>query len=107
MNNNSGDEHLVHMASAGRPMPDGARAEAGGWSRIHFIVDDLPGEVARLRAAGAQFRNDIVIGPGGSQILLRDPSGTWWSCFSRFGTHSATLPNRCGLSIRPENPSSM
>ena len=62
-------------SSAGRPMPDGARAKAGGWSRIHFIVDDLPGEVERLRAAGAQFRNDIVIGPGGSQILLRDPSG--------------------------------
>jgi catechol 2,3-dioxygenase-like lactoylglutathione lyase family enzyme len=56
-------------------MPDGARPEAGGWNRVHFIVDDLPGEVARLRAAGAQFRNNIVAGPGGSQILLRDPSG--------------------------------
>jgi catechol 2,3-dioxygenase-like lactoylglutathione lyase family enzyme len=46
-----------------------------GWNRVHLIVDDLPGEVARLRAAGVQFRNDIVTGPGGSQILLRDPSG--------------------------------
>jgi catechol 2,3-dioxygenase-like lactoylglutathione lyase family enzyme len=62
-------------SSAGRPMPDGARPEAGGWNRVHLIVDDLPGEVARLRAAGVQFRNDIVTGPGGSQILLRDPSG--------------------------------
>jgi catechol 2,3-dioxygenase-like lactoylglutathione lyase family enzyme len=62
-------------SSAGRPMPDGARPEPGGWSRIHLIVDDLPGEVARLRAAGVKFRNEIVTGPGGSQILLTDPSG--------------------------------
>ena len=62
-------------SSAGRPMPDGARPEAGGWNRVHLIVDDLSSEVARLRAAGAQFRNDIVTGPGGSQILLKDPSG--------------------------------
>ena len=56
-------------------MPDGARPEAGGWNRVHLIVDDLPGEVARLRAAGAQFRSDIVTGPGGSRVHLRDPSG--------------------------------
>jgi predicted enzyme related to lactoylglutathione lyase len=56
-------------------MPDGARPQAGGWNRIHLIVDDLPVEVARLRNAGVQFRNDIVTGPGGSQILLKDPSG--------------------------------
>ena len=62
-------------SSAGRSMPDGARPEPGGWNRVHLIVGDLPGEVARLRAAGAEFRNDIVTGPGGSQILLRDPSG--------------------------------
>ena len=62
-------------SSAGRPMADGARPEAGGWNRIHLVVDDLPGEVARLRAAGAQFRNEIVTGPGGSQVLLKDPSG--------------------------------
>ena len=62
-------------SSAGRPMPDGARPEASGWNRIHLIVDDLPDEVVRLRTAGAQFRNDIVTGPGGSQILLKDPSG--------------------------------
>jgi catechol 2,3-dioxygenase-like lactoylglutathione lyase family enzyme len=62
-------------SSAGRPMPDGERPGAGGWNRIHLIVNDLPAEVARLRAAGVQFRNEIVTGPGGSQILLRDPAG--------------------------------
>jgi|SRR5262245_43927813 len=62
-------------SSAGRPMPDGSKPGPGGWNRIHLIVQDLPAEVARLRAAGVQFRNDIVKGPGGSQILLVDPSG--------------------------------
>jgi catechol 2,3-dioxygenase-like lactoylglutathione lyase family enzyme len=62
-------------SSAGRPMPDGAKPGPGGWNRIHFIVDDLDAEVARLRDAGARFRNDIIEGPGGKQILLQDPSG--------------------------------
>jgi catechol 2,3-dioxygenase-like lactoylglutathione lyase family enzyme len=62
-------------SSAGRLMPDGRRPAAGGWNRIHLIVDDLASEVDRLRAAGVHFRNDIVTGPGGSQILLDDPSG--------------------------------
>ena len=62
-------------SSAGRPMPDGERPGPGGWNRIHLIVDDLAAEVARLRAAGLKFRNDVVTGPGGSQILLMDPSG--------------------------------
>ena len=62
-------------SSAGRPMPDGARPGPGGWNRIHFIVEDLGAEVARLRHAGARFRNDVVEGPGGKQILLQDPSG--------------------------------
>ena len=62
-------------SSAGRAMPDGERPGPGGWNRIHLIVDDLPAEVERLRAAGVRFRNDIVTGPGGSQILLQDPSG--------------------------------
>jgi catechol 2,3-dioxygenase-like lactoylglutathione lyase family enzyme len=63
-------------SSAGRPMPDGRVPEPGGWNRIHFIVDDITAEVDRLRAAGVRFRNDIVTGPGGRQILLDDPSGT-------------------------------
>ena len=62
-------------SSAGRPMPDGAKPGPGGWNRIHFIVDDLEAEVAGLRDAGARFRNDIIEGPGGKQILLQDPSG--------------------------------
>ena len=62
-------------SSAGRPMPDGEQPRPGGWNRIHLIVDDLTAEAARLRAAGVRFRNDIVTGPGGSQILLVDPSG--------------------------------
>jgi catechol 2,3-dioxygenase-like lactoylglutathione lyase family enzyme len=73
-----GDLRLLLSApssSAGRPMPDGRRPAPGGWNRIHLIVDNLASEVERLRAAGVQFRNDIVTGPGGSQILLDDPSG--------------------------------
>jgi catechol 2,3-dioxygenase-like lactoylglutathione lyase family enzyme len=62
-------------SSAGRPMPDGTKPGPGGWNRIHLIVDNLDDEVSRLRDAGARFRNDIVEGPGGKQILLEDPSG--------------------------------
>ena len=62
-------------SSAGRPMADGTKPGPGGWNRIHFLVDDLDAEVARLRDAGARFRNDIIEGPGGKQILLQDPSG--------------------------------
>jgi predicted enzyme related to lactoylglutathione lyase len=62
-------------SSAGRPMPDGRTPEPGGWNRIHFVVDDITAEVDRLRTAGVRFRNDIVTGPGGRQILLDDPSG--------------------------------
>jgi catechol 2,3-dioxygenase-like lactoylglutathione lyase family enzyme len=63
------------MSSAGRLMPDGAVPGPGGWNRIHLIVDDLPAEVDRLRSAGVSFRNDIVSGPGGQQILINDPAG--------------------------------
>ncbi len=62
-------------SSAGRPMPDGRRPSPGGWNRIELVVDDLEAEVQQLRAAGLTFRNDIVVGPGGSQILLEDPAG--------------------------------
>ncbi len=62
-------------SSAGRPMPDGRTPAPGGWNRIHLIVDDVAAEVERLRAAGLPFRNDIVTGPGGQQILLDDPFG--------------------------------
>lgn len=62
-------------SSARRPMPDGEAPVPGGWNRIHLIVGDLEAEVARLRAEGVRFRNEILKGPGGSQVLLVDPSG--------------------------------
>ena len=77
-------------SSAGRPMPDGRQPGPGGWNRIHLIVDDLPAEVERLRAAGLTFRNDIVKGPGGSQILVDDPSRNPVELFEPSGS----WPNR-------------
>jgi catechol 2,3-dioxygenase-like lactoylglutathione lyase family enzyme len=68
-------------SSAGRPMADGTRPGPGGWNRIHFIVDGIDADVARLRGAGATFRNDVVHGPGGKQILLQDPSGNFIELF--------------------------
>lgn len=62
-------------SSAGRPMPDGRKPGPGGWNRIHLIVPDISNEVARLRAEGVIFRNEIVTGPGGKQILIEDPAG--------------------------------
>jgi catechol 2,3-dioxygenase-like lactoylglutathione lyase family enzyme len=62
-------------SSAGRAMPDGRQPGPGGWNRIHLLVDDITADVARLRAAGVTFRNDVVTGPGGKQILFDDPSG--------------------------------
>jgi predicted enzyme related to lactoylglutathione lyase len=56
-------------------MPDGGKPGPGGWNRFELVVSDLAAEVERLRARGVKFRNDVVIGPGGSQILLEDPSG--------------------------------
>jgi predicted enzyme related to lactoylglutathione lyase len=68
-------------SSAGRPMADGERPKPGSWNRIHLIVEDLAAEIARLSAAGAQLRNEMVTGPGGSQILLIDPSGNFVELF--------------------------
>jgi len=73
-------------SSAGRPMPDGGQPQPGGWNRIHFVVDDLSSEVERLRRSGVHFRNDIVTGPGGSQILLEDPAGNPVELFQPAGT---------------------
>jgi len=73
-------------SSAGRPMPDGEKPGPGGWNRIHFIVDDVEAEVSRLRDAGARFRNDIIEGPGGKQILLLDPSGNVVELFQPAGS---------------------
>jgi catechol 2,3-dioxygenase-like lactoylglutathione lyase family enzyme len=68
-------------SSAGRPMPDGTKPGPGGWNRIHLVVDDVDAEVARLRELGAQFRNNVVEGPGGKQILVLDPSGNFVELF--------------------------
>ncbi|HZB29523.1 MAG TPA: VOC family protein [Streptosporangiaceae bacterium] len=73
-------------SSAGRPMPDGRRPEPGGWNRIHLIVPDITEEVARLRADGVPFRNDIVTGPGGKQILVEDPAGNVVELFEPAGS---------------------
>jgi catechol 2,3-dioxygenase-like lactoylglutathione lyase family enzyme len=72
-------------SSAGRPMPDGAVPGPGGWNRIHLIVTDIAGEVERLRSVGLTFRNDIVTGPGGQQILIEDPSGNLVELFQPAG----------------------
>jgi catechol 2,3-dioxygenase-like lactoylglutathione lyase family enzyme len=62
-------------SSAGREMTDGENPKPGGWNRIHLIVNDIAAEVARLKAEGVRFRNKVITGPGGSQVLLIDPSG--------------------------------
>ncbi|GAB2962214.1 VOC family protein [Amycolatopsis acidiphila] len=62
-------------SSAGRRMPDGTKPGPGGWNRIHLIVDDIEAEVTRLHSGGAEFRSDIISGPGGRQVVLDDPAG--------------------------------
>ena len=68
-------------SSAGRAMPDGTLPVSGGWNRFQIIVTDINAEVARLKAQGLHFRNEILKGPGGSQILLLDPSGNFIEIF--------------------------
>jgi catechol 2,3-dioxygenase-like lactoylglutathione lyase family enzyme len=63
------------MASAAKPMPDGRTPEPGGWNRIVLEVQELSAIVTQMREAGVRFRNEIVEGPGGRQILCEDPSG--------------------------------
>lgn len=72
-------------SSAGRPMPDGAEPGPGGWNRIHLITSDIESEVSRLKAEGVPFRNDVVKGPGGSQILVQDPAGNFIELFEPAG----------------------
>jgi catechol 2,3-dioxygenase-like lactoylglutathione lyase family enzyme len=62
-------------SSAARAMPDGRKPEPGGWNRLVLEVDDLEARVAALKSAGVSFRNEVVTGPGGRQILLEDPDG--------------------------------
>jgi catechol 2,3-dioxygenase-like lactoylglutathione lyase family enzyme len=72
-------------SSAGRAMSDGTRPQPGGWNRIHLITDELDGEVTRLKAEGVRFRNDVVSGPGGRQILAQDPAGNLIELFQPAG----------------------
>jgi catechol 2,3-dioxygenase-like lactoylglutathione lyase family enzyme len=73
------------QSSAGRPMPDGEVPGPGGWNRIHLIVPDIAAEVARLKGEGCEFRNEVLTGPGGSQVLLLDPSGNVIELFQPAG----------------------
>ncbi|MCB0998224.1 MAG: VOC family protein [Acidimicrobiales bacterium] len=72
-------------SSAARPMSDGEQPGPGGWNRIHLIVDDLDAQVERLTAAGVRFRNEVISGPGGSQVLAIDPSGNFVELFQPAG----------------------
>ena len=63
------------VSSAAQPMPNGGKPEPGGWNRIVLQMDNLSGVVDKLRSESVQFRNEIIQGPGGSQILCEDPSG--------------------------------
>ena len=78
---------------AAKPMKDGTMPEAGtGWNRLIIDVDDLPAEIERLRAANVNFRNDIATGPGGSEVLLDDPSGNTIELFQ----HAAESAKKAG-----------
>jgi len=63
------------QSSGARPMPDGRRPEPGGWNRLVLEVEDLASRVAEMRQRDVRFRNEIVVGPGGKQILVEDPDG--------------------------------
>src|SRR3954454_621742 len=89
-------------SSAGRPMPDGRIPEPGGWNRLHFIVSDLDAEVERLRAAGVTFRNDIITGPGGRQIVLDDPAGNPIELFQPAGAVPSIAELRTTVLLRSE-----
>ena len=79
-------------ASASRPMPDGAQPVPGGWNRLVLLVDDLDGAVAVLKQRGSLFRNEIVKGPGGRQILVEDPAGNCVELFEPGGAGAGLSP---------------
>jgi len=75
------------QSSAARPMPDGRRPEPGGWNRFVVEMEDLPSRVAEMKRAGLRFRNDVVVGPGGKQVLLEDPDGNLVELFEAARSH--------------------
>jgi predicted enzyme related to lactoylglutathione lyase len=68
-------------SSAGRAMPDGVNPEPGGWNRLQLITEDIDGEYQRLKGEGVPFRNEIISGPGGKQVLAQDPAGNFVELF--------------------------
>jgi catechol 2,3-dioxygenase-like lactoylglutathione lyase family enzyme len=97
----SGDLRLVlsapnPMSGGGQPMPDGTRQRPGGWNRFAVQVSDIAATVEKLRAAGATFRNDIVTGVGGKQIIVDDPSGNPVELFEPTIADARSDPNRQG-----------
>ena len=74
------------QTSAARPMPDGRKPEAGGWNRFVIEVDDIESLVTSMKSAGVLFRNNIISGPGGKQILAEDPSGNPIEIFQSIST---------------------
>ena len=100
-----GDLRLLLSAPSGRggggqAMPDGTRPEPGGWNRISLEVTGLPAIIEELRKSGVHFRNDLVVGVGGDQILLDDPSGNPVELFEPH-PQSAVDPLRAGRAARP------
>lgn len=87
-----------HPGGGSRPMPDGTRQQPGGWNRFMLEVTDLAGLVARLKAAGAHFRNDIVTGIGSRQILLEDPSGNVVELFEPLRPEARLAPSTAAAS---------
>jgi catechol 2,3-dioxygenase-like lactoylglutathione lyase family enzyme len=81
-------------AGGGQPMPDGTQQRPGGWNRFAIEVHDLPSKVQALKSAGAKFRNDIVTGVGGKQILLEDPSGNPIELFEPTRAEARLDPSR-------------
>ena len=100
---NRGDLRLALSAPSGaggggQAMPDGSKPAPGGWNRLMLEVDDLEGTVELLRESGARFRNDVVTGFGGKQILLEDPSGNPIELFEP--TRPEARPSAGGLARR-------
>lgn len=100
-----GDMHLYltqpqgQGAGGGAPMPSGEQQKPGGWNRIHLIVGDLDATIAKLKQANARFRNEVVQGTGGKQILLEDPSGNLIELFQP--NTGAYRPPGSGSAARP------
>jgi catechol 2,3-dioxygenase-like lactoylglutathione lyase family enzyme len=99
-----GDLHIYltqpSSFGGGSPMPSGEQQKPGGWNRIHLVVEDLDALIATLKLAGSRFRNEVVQGVGGKQILLQDPSGNLIELFQP-NTAEYRAPGSSGKGERP------